>query len=398
MKIKLIMFLFIAVCMTKTFSKQVVLGIDRIGEYKEVFRDKKAGLITNQTGITSKGENSVEALRKIANVKILFSPEHGLYGASREGEFIEHSIDKKTGLKIFSLYGKHKKPTSEMLKEIDILCFDIQDVGARFYTYIYTMAYAMQACAETGKTFIVFDRPNPINGKDIEGIILEEKYKSFVGLYPIPQRHGMTIGELALLFNKEFGIGCSLTVIPMKNWNRKNYFDSSNLIWIPPSPNIPVPETALYYAGTCLFEGTNISIARGTAVPFRCIGAPFINPEELADSLNALNLKGVIFIPAYFKPYASIYKGTLCYGVMLSVTNKETFKPVRTAVAALFKIREMYPDSFSINNKEQPLCGINLLFGADFITSNTKNLVQIFEIMENDEKKFAAVQKKYLLY
>lgn len=391
-------FLTAAVCGAKIFAEQTILGIDRIQEYEKLFRNKKIGLITNQTGINSKGESSVEILKKAADLKALFSPEHGIRGAAREGAFIKDTVDKKTGLKVFSLYGGQKKPSAEMLKELDILCFDIQDTGARFYTYIYTMAYAMEACAENGKTFIVFDRPNPINGTDIEGLILQEEYKSFVGLYPILQRHGMTIGELALLFNKEFSIGCELKIIPMKNWQRSKYFESTELIWVPPSPNIPNAETALLYSGICLFEGVNISVGRGSTMPFRYIGAPFIEAEELSTALNSLNLAGVLFLPAYFEPSASLYKNSLCKGVHIVVTDKKIFKPVRTAVAMLFKIREMYPSHFSVNNAEQKRCGLNLLFGSGFLTSNKKTLPQIFSAMEDNEKEFSYTRKKYLLY
>lgn len=398
MKVKFIfIFLFAVFSVSGIFAKQVIPGIERIEEYKKLFKGKRVGLITNQTGITGKGESSVSVIKKIADLKALFSPEHGIHGAAREGTFIKDSADG-TGLKIFSLYGDLKKPSKKMLEEIDILCFDIQDTGARFYTYIYTMAYSMQSCAENGKTFIVFDRPNPINGKDIEGLLLNSKYKSFVGLYPIPQRHGMTAGELALLFNKEFDIGCDLKVIPMKNWKRKNYFNNSGLVWVPPSPNIPSAETALYYAGICLFEGTNISVGRGTAMPFQYVGAPFINAEKLSEELNSLGCKGVVFVPAHFEPSASVYRSILCGGVQIAVTDKKLFKPVRTAAAMIYKIREMYPADFSIKDSENPRCGLNLLFGSDYITSNTKILTEIFKEMENDEKKFYKIRKKYLLY
>nr|WP_253695161.1 DUF1343 domain-containing protein [Treponema sp. OMZ 791] len=319
-------------------------------------------------------------------------------GNAREGTGIANTVDKKTGLTVYSLYGKTKRPTKEMLKEIDVLCFDIQDVGARFYTYIYTMAYAMEACARDGKTFIVFDRPNPINGINVEGNILEEEYKSFTGYFPIVQRHGMTVGELALMFNEEFKIGCDLKIIPMQSWKREDYFEDLNLMWIPPSPNIPTPDTALVYSGFCIFEGVNISVGRGTTMPFKYIGAPYIDAEALAETLNALNLAGVFFKPAYFTPSLSLYKDELCEGVQIIVKAKAKFSPVKSATAVMYKIRDMYPDKFKINNYPAKRCGLNLLTGTDKLSTMSLSLNAYFKFIENGEKKFLKKRKRYLMY
>lgn len=377
---------------------EIKLGIDRIDEYLYLFSGKRVGLITNATGYNSKGMSTISVLKEKVNLVLLFSPEHGLNGSYREGEKVSNSKDDVTSLKIYSLYGKQKKPTKEMLDQIDILCFDIQDVGSRFYTYISTMAYAMTACAEQKKDFIVFDRPNPISGKIVEGFILKEEFKSFVGLYPIPQRHGMTVGELGLMFNKKFGINCNLNVIPLKNWDRSNYFDETNLMWLPTSPNIPTAETSLIYSGMCLFEGTNISVGRGTTMPFRYIGAPFFNANSLATRLNEEKIEGVQFFPAYFTPSISIHSGEKCEGVYIVVTDKNKFSSVRCALS-MFKIfSSLYKDSFKINDAKLKRCGLNLLFGNSFLTEEKIDYKKLFNAMKEDEARFLEIRKPYLLY
>ena len=379
-------------------KKQAIqLGIDRIDEYQNIFKGKRIALITNMTGYNSKGISTISVLKEKTDLRLLFSPEHGLNANFREGALVDNTVDRKSSLKIYSLYGKQKKPTQEMLKDIDIVCFDIQDVGARFYTYIYTMAYAMQACAENGKMFVVFDRPNPIGGEAIEGFILQEEFKSFVGLYPITQRHGMTVGELSLMFNKEFGINCNLKVVPLKNWLRTSYFEDLNLLWLPSSPNIPNSATALVYAGACLFEGTNLSVGRGTTLPFHYLGAPFINADDLAEKLNNEKLKGVKFFPAYFTPSSSTYKNEACEGVYIAVNDKNSFQPVRVAVKMFNVIRKTYSE-FKINDEKMKRCGLNLLFGNASLTEKNIDEKALFEAMTFDEKKFAKKRKAYLLY
>ena len=377
--------------------QSIQLGIDCIDEYQKIFEGKRVALITNMTGYNSEGKSTISILKEKTDLKLLFSPEHGLNANFREGALVDNTIDRKTSLKIYSLYGKQKKPTKEMLKDIDIVCFDIQDVGSRFYTYIYTMAYAMQACAENDKTFVVFDRPNPINGNVVEGFILQEEFKSFVGLYPITQRHGMTVGELSLMFNKEFGINCNLKVIPIKNWSRSSYFEDLPLVWIPSSPNIPNSNTALVYAGMCLFEGTNLSVGRGTTLPFHYLGAPFINADDLVEKLNNENLKGVKFFPAYFTPSSSIYKDKACEGVYIAVKDKQSFQPVRVAIKIFNIVKKTYPE-FRINDEKMKRCGLNLLFGNASLNEKNIDEKTLFNAMILDEKKFIKKRQPYLLY
>lgn len=377
--------------------QSIQLGIDCIDEYQKIFEGKRVALITNMTGYNSEGKSTISILKEKTDLKLLFSPEHGLNANFREGALVDNTIDRKTSLKIYSLYGKQKKPTKEMLEDIDIVCFDIQDVGARFYTYIYTMAYAMQACAENDKTFVVFDRPNPINGNVVEGFILQEEFTSFVGLYPITQRHGMTVGELSLMFNKEFGINCNLKVIPIKNWSRSSYFEDLPLVWIPSSPNIPNSNTALVYAGMCLFEGTNLSVGRGTTLPFHYLGAPFINADDLVEKLNNENLKGVKFFPAYFTPSSSIYKDKACEGVYIAVKDKQSFQPVRVAIKIFNIVKKTYPE-FRINDEKMKRCGLNLLFGNASLNEKNIDEKTLFNAMILDEKKFIKKRQPYLLY
>ncbi|MBP2664954.1 MAG: hypothetical protein H6Q71_2902 [Firmicutes bacterium] len=282
---------------------KVKLGIDNVDQHLSLFSGKRVGLITNATGMNSQFQSSIDVLAAKTKLVALFSPEHGIRGAVPAGirgavpagDKVGSQKDSKTGLPVFSLYGATKKPTPEMLENLDVIAFDIQDVGARAYTYIYTMAYAMQAAKENGKTFVVFDRPNPIGGVEVEGGITKPGFESFIGMYPIPIRHGMTVGELAKLFNKEFGIGCDLTVIDMTNWHREMYFNDTGLPWVMTSPNIPTPDTALVYPGTGIFGGTNISEGVGTTRPFDFVGAPWLDAESLANQMNAMKLPGVIF-------------------------------------------------------------------------------------------------------
>lgn len=378
-------------------EEQIKLGIDCIDEYLSIFEGKRIALITNMTGYDSEGKSTISILKEKTDLRLLFSPEHGLNANFREGALVDNTIDRKTSLKIYSLYGKQKKPTKEMLKNIDVVCFDIQDVGARFYTYISTMAYAMQACAENEKTFVVFDRPNPICGSVVEGFILQDDFRSFVGLYPIAQRHGMTVGELSLMFNKEFDINCNLKVIPLKNWLRSSYFEDLPLVWIPSSPNIPNVNTALIYVGMCLFEGTNISVGRGTTLPFHYVGAPFINADDLVEKLNKENLSGVKFFPAYFTPNSSIYRGEACEGVYIAVKDKNTFQPVRIAIKIFNIIKKTYPE-FKINDKKIRRCGLNLLFGNASLTEKNIDEKTLLKAMTIDEKEFIKKRQAYLLY
>ena len=295
----------------------------------------------------------------------MFSPEHGVRGNAQAGKHIDTYTDEKTSLPVYSLYGSAPHISKEVLDTLDIVAFDIQDIGARYYTYMYTLSYAMEDCAASGKTMVVFDRINPVGGYG-DGNILDTSFSSFVGRYALPARHGFTMGEYARYINETEGIGCKLEVIPVKGWERSMLFSDTDLLWIPPSPNIPTPDTALCYLGNCLFEGTNLSEGRGTTRPFEFIGAPWLDGEKTAEEFNSLGLAGVKLRGCYFTPVFSKYAGQVCGGVFFHITNKTAFRPFESALLLLDIIRK--------NNAEfefAPLYNgrsfIDLLFGSDII-------------------------------
>ncbi|MEG7336280.1 exo-beta-N-acetylmuramidase NamZ family protein [Bacillus sp. 0102A] len=379
---------------------KVQTGIDTLlPVYKKHLKGKRIGLITNPTGVNASLKSSVDILHENPDIKLtaLFGPEHGVRGDAQAGDKVGSYIDEKTGIPVYSLYGKTRKPTPEMLKNVDVLMFDIQDVGTRYYTYIYTMAYAMEAAKENGIPFMVLDRPNPQGGDHTEGPVLEPEYASFVGLYPIPLKHGMTIGELALLFNKEFDIDAELTVVKMKHWKRKMDFDDTRLPFVLPSPNMPTIESTFVYSATGLIEGTNISEGRGTTKPFELIGAPFIKSTELAETLNRLHLPGVTFRAASFTPTFSKHQGMLCHGVQLYVTDRKKFEAVRTGLSLIKTIHDLYPEDFEF----LATGSFDKLAGNGWIKTEIKNGTSIEDIIDRYEKplkQFSKTRKKHLIY
>ncbi len=310
---------------------------------------RRVGLVTNVTGVDRDLISTVQRLHAHPAVTLgaLFGPEHGLHGAAQDAVEVGAYTDARTGLPVYSLYGAHYKPTPAMLDGLDVLIFDMQDAGVRFYTYLSTLAHVMQAAAAHGLPVIVLDRPAPLNGVVVEGPVLEPAHASFVGMYPIPIRYGMTIGELAKLFNSAFDINCDLTVAPLEGWTRAMWYDQTGLPFVPPSPNLPTLDAMTVYPGTCLFEGTNLSEGRGTTHPFEYIGAPWIEAETLAEALNARALPGLRFRPVYFTPSFSKHAGVTCGGVQLHVRNRDRFRPVETALHMLAVIKAMYPHDFA---------------------------------------------------
>lgn len=376
-------------------------GIDNIGKYSSAFEGKRVGLITNQTGMNSDFVPTIDILKAKTDLKALYCPEHGVRGDAGPGDDVDSYIDVKTKLPVHSLYkdGTGIAPTKEMLDGIDILAYDVQDVGARFYTYISTMLQAMKSCKEFDKEFVVFDRPDPISGSVVEGGIIDGGYASFVGIAPIPVRYGLTCGELAKYLNDKMNIGCKLTVIPMTNWKREMFWQDTKLQWIPTSPNIPTPETALVYAGTCFFEGTNLSVGRGTAMPFLQIGAPWIkDPQELSDEMNKLNLNGVKFRGLYFTPLADKYNGELCGGIGICVTDKTRYKALTVAVNLLYKIKELYKDKFEFRPPDKNgRYWIDLLSGSTLLreSDSVKNVLSKWEA---ESEEFKKETEKYYIY
>lgn len=379
-------------------NHKFALGVEMLmKDEKKLLKGKRVGLITNPTGVDQNLNSVVDILNNDPEIQLeaLYGPEHGVRGDAQAGQYVDYYIDEVTGLPVYSLYGKTRKPTPEMLQNIDVLVFDIQDVGTRFYTYIYTMALAMEAAQEKGIPFIVLDRPNPLGGKKVEGPVLDPKFASFVGQYAIPLRHGMTVGELAKLFNKEFDIGAELTVVKMKGWKRNAYFDETGLQFVMPSPNMPTLETALAYPGSALIEGTNVSEGRGTTKPFELIGAPFISSTELSIRLNQLNLPGVTFRAASFTPTFSKHSGKLSHGVQIHITDRNKYEPVETGLHIVKTIKDLYPEQVQLT----PF--FDNLIGNGWIRQGIEDGMTVEEMKSQWEKElkgFEKVRKKYLLY
>ena len=300
-------------------------GINQLlAQPKEYLKGKTVGLIVNQTSLAKDNQHSIAHFKShpyfILNA--LFAPEHGLYGIAQDMIEIENEIDPISQLNVSSLYGiteETLEPNPDALVEVDNLIFDIQDVGARYYTFIYTMAKCMDICKKSNTRMIICDRPNPINGISLEGNLVKEEFRSFVGQYPLPNRHGMTVGELALFFNHEIDIGCELKVVPMTDWNREQWYDETGLPWVPPSPNMPTLDTAVVYPGMCLIQGTQLSEGRGTTRPFENVGAPYIDPHKFLQRIkkDIDKLPGVIFRPQYFQPMFQKHRGEVCGGLQI---------------------------------------------------------------------------------
>lgn len=335
---------------TAKAAAPVRLGIDVLLDgHVAPLAGRRVGLITNHTGRNAAGESTIDLLFDHPEIELvaLYSPEHGIRGAAEAGEKVASGTDSETGLPIHSLYGEIRKPTPEMLEGVDVLVFDIQDIGTRYYTYVWTMALALEAAAENDIPFVVLDRPNPIGGIQMQGNVLDPEFASFVGLHPVPMRHGLTAGELARWINGGARLGAELTVIELEGWTRGAWFDETGLPWIAPSPNMPTLESATHYAGTCLFEGTNLSVGRGTEIAFQQIGAPWLDHEALAERLNAYGMPGVHFAAVTFTPENpgdGKFGGEVVRGVRFVATDRDTYDPTHAAVATLVEIQRLHAD------------------------------------------------------
>ena len=346
---------------------RVLNGIDVLREQNFApLAGTRVGLITNHTGLAIDGASTIDVLFKTDTCKLiaLFSPEHGIRGT--EDEKVDSSFDKFTGLPVYSLYGETRRPSAEMLRGIDALVFDVQDIGARFYTYITTMAYAMEAAAKADIPFYVLDRPNPIGGLKIEGPMLDADKTSFTGYMPIPVRHGMTAGELARYFNAENRIGAKLEVIAMKGWRRDYMFWDTEQIWINPSPNMRSVIAAILYPGVCLLEQTNVSVGRGTDKPFEIVGAPWIQPDRFIKLLREAGVPGVEFVPLYFTPDSSRHKDARCGGVSMVITDPEKLNSVALGLTMISVLHKLYPKEFTIDR-------VRDLLGNDEVMQILKN-------------------------
>lgn len=318
-----------------------------LSTHQSLLANRRAGVFTQVSGVLPDLRSSVDALLSVADVRVLFSPEHGLHGAAAEGEHIADAMHP-AGLPIYSLYSTHVAPTAEQLSDVDVIVCDVQDIGCRFYTYAWTLLLLIEAAAKAGVAVIVADRPNPIGGL-VEGPGIEAVYRTIVGLHDVPIRHGLTLGELVLLVNAEQGWECALTVVPCEGWQRYQRWSATMLPWVPPSPNMPTAETTLIYPGTCLLEGINVSVGRGTAKPFEWLGAPWIDGAALAAELNTHHLPGVGWRQVAFVPCSGPYAGTICSGVQPHVINADNFRPVMAGVALTMAIQRLYPEQLNWN-------------------------------------------------
>jgi uncharacterized protein YbbC (DUF1343 family) len=380
------------------------LGIDRLLEEAfDLVAGQRLGLITNHSGVDAQLRSTADCLHTKAGTELvaLFGPEHGIRGDAADGRSVASRADAHTGVPVYSLYGEIRHPTEEMLRRVDVLLFDIQDVGARFYTYLYTMSLAMQAAAAAGLPFIVLDRPNPIGGMRFEGNLLDPAFASFVGLYPIPVRYGLSIGEIATLFNEEWGINAELVVVEMKGWDRHAYWEASGLPWVPPSPNMPSVDTAVVYPGMCFFEGTNVSEGRGTAKPFEQIGAPYINAHRLCDVLAERQLPGVALRPVCFEPTAGKYVGEACHGIQLHVFDRDALAPVRTGLEILAVIKNLWPQDFGWRVPQGGIHNFDRLAGTDQIRLRLDAGASVDELCRDWQtglEAFGDVRQRYLRY
>ncbi|MFN6964498.1 MAG: exo-beta-N-acetylmuramidase NamZ domain-containing protein [Pyrinomonadaceae bacterium] len=385
------------------------LGVERLLDDKlDLIRGRRIGLVCNQASV-------LPDLRHVADVfgerdefelTTLFGPQHGIRG-DVQYNMIEtpHVRDERTGIMVYSLYSEVREPTEEMLADLDTIVVDLQDVGCRIYTFIYTMANCMYAAAKYGKRVVVCDRPNPINGLQVEGNITEHEFKSFVGQFELPTRHGMTSGELALMFNDNFGIGCELEIVPMQGWDRRLWGDQTGLPWVLPSPNIPDVDTCVVFPATVHLEGTELSEGRGTTLPFFLNGAPFIDPHAWAAELRKFDFPGVAFREAYFRPTFAEFSGETCGGVQLHITDRNAFTPVIVGIAMVKTAYEMYPDKFQWRQNAYEYVfdknPFDVVCGTDKIRKAIEAGASIEEITaawEPRSSEFREVRKEFLLY
>jgi len=381
-------------------------GVELFVEHPpSIVQGKRVGLITNQSGIDRQRRSTIDLLRAIPNLRLvaLYSPEHGIRGVAEAR--VASSVDEKTGLPIHSLYGDTDKPTPQMLEGIDVLVYDIQDLGVRQYTFESTLALAMRAAAEKGIPIIVLDRPNPVTGTILEGNILEPAYESFVGIYPVLSRHGMTLGELARMYNAEQRIGADLTVVPVEGWRRDMWWDETGLPWVNPSPNIRRLEAAIHYPGTVFFEAINVSEGRGTDLPFEQIGAPWLKNSEVVAAMNAMNLPGIRFEAVEFPTAATArkYPGQLLKGVRFILTDRASYRPLATSLRMIELIRRLHPDQFQWagpNTREPNMLTIERHGGSARLRQAIEGgtLTELLREWERDQATFRAKRAPYLIY
>ena len=371
--------------------QKVLNGVDRLDTASSLLRGKRIGLLTNASGVDRNAVPTVDLIADKYDLTVLFAPEHGIRTNLQDGRWGDDAKDPETGARLVTVRHGESEDLKEALEDIDVLVYDIQDVGARFYTYIYCLADLMRLCAGAGREVVVLDRINPIGGIGIEGAMLEEKYFSGIGEFPIPTRYGLTVGELAKFINREYGINCRLNVVPCAGWDRRLFADDTDLLWVNPSPNITSVNCAINYVGTCIFEATNISEGRGTTRPFDLVGAPFVDSARLTQRMTALKLDGVVFRRAFFTPQFGKYAGETCEGVELHIRDRASYSPFETM---LYLYRELsYYREFEA--KEQSVC---LRFGNDSLCGEYVDPEAIMKACAAPLRAYMKKASAYLIY
>ena len=395
----------------------VTIGIDRIEEapYRSLLKDRRIGLVTNASGLSPRygWRGTVEVMAPRYTVAALFAPEHGVRGVLGPGEKVSHGVDALSGIPTYSLFedmvfagadeastDKAYMPAPESLREVDLLFFDMQDVGSRYFTYASTLFYTMRAAAAAGIPLVMADRPNPLGGEVVEGCRQDESCRSFIGLARVPIRHGLTLGELARYYNGAYGLGCDLTVIPMEGWERSMLWEDCGLPFVRPSPNLPTPQSILVYNGTCMLAGTNATEGRGTTTPFTTVGAPYVNPLELADALDALHLDGLRFSPTHFIPSISKHQGTVCGGVDIHVTDPRALRAVGLGLHLVRTLQALYPRDFAFRAPATPdgRWHIDLSTGNDTLRTTQRSAAEIYAAWQTDAESFQEETLLYRLY
>lgn len=402
---------FFSLLLTSSHAAEIVsLGVDQLltKEYLPMLKGKKIGIVANHTALSSQRTSTIDLLKAKSkaegfSVVALFAPEHGFRGAVHALEF---AVDEKDvdGIPIFALYGKTKRPTEAMLKGVDLIIYDIQDIGSRSYTYVTTLFYVMEEAAKRKIPVFVLDRPNPINGIVIDGPMMEEKWRSIVGYINVPYCHGMTVGELAQYFNGEYKVGCALRVIPMKGWKRSMTFSDTGISWMPTSPYVPEPTTPHYYPVTgILGELSLVNIGIGYTLPFKVLGAPWIDAKKFAEVLNKQKFPGVHFEPFYFKPFYGKFKGIDCQGVFITVTDSLIYKPVSTQYLLIGILKSLYPKQFKeafdkIGHRREMFCKVNGTSEVWRLVDEEKNIVwKLLALHQKERESFKLKRKKYLI-
>ena len=378
-------------------------------------KDRRIGLVTNASGLSPRygWRGTVEVMAPRYTVAALFAPEHGVRGVLGPGEKVSHGVDALSGIPTYSLFedmvfagadeastDKAYMPAPESLRDIDLLFFDMQDVGSRYFTYASTLFYTMRAAAAAGSPLVVADRPNPLGGEVVEGCRQDESCRSFIGLARVPIRHGLTLGELARYYNGAYGLGCDLTVIPMEGWERSMLWQDCGLPFVKPSPNLPTPASILVYNGTCMLAGTNATEGRGTTTPFTTVGAPYVNPLELADVLDALHLDGLRFSPTHFIPSFSKHQGTICGGVDIHVTDPRALRAVSLGLHLVRTLQALYPGDFAFRAPATPdgRWHIDLSTGNDTLRTTQRSAAEIYAAWQTDAESFQEETLLYRLY